>query len=192
MASKGFLNNNYGNIIYMNGTDWEGSTGITYTTGDGNENVQFRNGVYGIRALMVIINTFISKHNIYNISDILRRYSPKQSDEDIDKRARLISKKYFNGALPEDDILDLGDKPILGLTKGIIESEIPEYGQIPDKYWDIALRYFNSYDDTEANAIGNTLQSNLSSDSSATSSGIMWLLLLLAGGGAIYLFSRKK
>ena len=60
--STGFNNNNYGNINYY-GTDWEGSTGQTTTTSDGEKNIIFRNGVYSIRALMEILTSYIKRYN---------------------------------------------------------------------------------------------------------------------------------
>jgi len=182
--STGWKNNNYGNINYY-GTDWEGSTGATTTTADGEKNIVFRNGVYGIRALMEVLTSKINRYKFLNISDLLRNYSPKQSDVDRTKRATYIANKYFNNALPEDDILNLSDHDILGLTKGIIETEIPEWNQIPSNYWDIALRYYNSGDDKEAAAV-----TPITTDT--TSGNNYWIWLLIAGAGAAYYFTRKK
>ena len=184
--STGFNNNNYGNINYY-GTDWEGSTGQTTTTSDGEKNIIFRNGVYSIRALMEILTSYIKRYNLANISDKLRRYSPKQSDEDRIKRAVYIANKYFNSALPEDDIINLSDHDILGLTKGIIETEIPEWNKIPSNYYDVALRYYNSGDDTEAA----TFTKVADNPGSITAGFNIWIILALLGAGA-YFFTKKK
>jgi hypothetical protein len=181
--STGYANNNPGNINYY-GTNWEGSTGNYKVTADGQKNIEFLNMIYGIRALMVIMNTKISR-GTYNTMDILRSYSPGQTETERYKRAVGINNKYFGGALPEDDILDLGDNSIIGLTKGIIEGEIPEWKQIPANYYDVALRYFNSGNDLEASTY--TVKQN-----SSTFAGTnIWLLLAIAGAG-LYWYTRKN
>jgi len=182
--STGFKNNNYGNINYINGTNWEGSTGLTTITADGQKNIIFVNPIYGIRALMVIIRTKIGR-NLTNTFDILRSYSPGQSEKELIQRANYINKKYFNNAPPQDDVLDLGDESIIGLTKGIIETEIPEANQVPDKYYEVALKYFNNGDDQEAATYTNQIKTS-------TFAGInIWLILAIVGAG-LYMINKKK
>jgi hypothetical protein len=180
--STGFTNNNYGNINLNSGTDWEGSTGKFTITKDGQKNIIFENPVYGLRAMMVILGNYISKYGLYNISDVLGRWSPLQTAKERYQRANQIAKKYFNGANPEDDILNLSDHDILGLTKGIIEGEIPEYKLIPNNYYDAALRYYNSGDDVEAK----TFISSIKNDSS------IYLFLGFAVISGYFYFKKKK
>jgi hypothetical protein len=183
--TTGYKNNNPGNINYA-GQDWEGSTGLTIRTADGQKNIVFINMIYGIRALMVLMHTYISTDGIYNIADILRRFSPNQSESERQQRASYIANTYFNGARTEDDILDLSDHTIMGLTKGIIDTEIsPDDKLIPNTYYDVALRYYNSGDDAEAARYTN----NITGESGGT--GGMVLVLILIGGVGWWI-SRKK
>ena len=180
--TTGFKNNNPANINYA-GQDWEGWTGKTVTTSDGKKNMVFTNRVYGLRAAMVIIQNYMKNYGIYNIADILRRWSPNQSESERQQRAKYIANTYFGGANTEDDILDLSDKTIEGLTKGIIKGEITESNQIPQVEYDAAIRYLNSGDDTEAASYTSA------NNSSGGSFGIVAVVLLIGGVG--YLLSKK-
>jgi hypothetical protein len=174
--STGFKNNNYGNINQYS-DNWKGSNGYTITA-DGEKNIVFINPIYGLRALMVILSNKIKAGKL-NISDIIRSYSPYQSEQEVNQRAKQISRLYFNNANVEDDILDLSKETIINLSKGLIIGEIPEYNSIPSSYYDDAYQYyFTGNEDIAKNY------------SLSNGSGSMVVILLLIVGAG-YFISHK-
>jgi hypothetical protein len=174
--STGYKNNNYGNINQY-GDVWKGSNGYTITS-DGEKNIVFINPIYGLRALMIILSNKIKAGKL-NISDIIRSYSPYQSEQEVNQRAKQISKLYFGNANIEDDILNLSKETIINLSKGLIMGEIPEYNSIPLSYYDDAYEYYLTGNEDIAKGY-----------SSSSGSGSMVVILLLIFGAGL-LISRK-
>ena len=135
--TTGFKNNNPGNINYY-GTKWQGATGKTVKTADGQNNIEFQNMAYGLRAMLVILNNYL-KQGIENIHDIVIRWVGKDSP-DVIKESQYIAKTYFDNKAIEDDYLTNKTDDLVKLAKGIIKYEIGnDSNLITNEQWQQAI-----------------------------------------------------
>lgn len=71
---RGISNNNPGNIL-ISETDWEGE--IPFTENSDNKFVQFEAYVYGVRAMIVLIqNHYMQKRGLNTVTDVVNQWSP--------------------------------------------------------------------------------------------------------------------
>lgn len=187
--SIGYEHNNYGNLGFPDGAkpdDWEGWSGQTYKSGDGNNNYIFTDPVYGLRALITVINNKIKK-GLTNIEDLYLSYRGlpfnNNNVKDTYQNANIIKSQFPNGASfgVEDDILTQSDSDLLNLAKGIVKTEIPEYNKITADQWQQAINYFNSGDFTPS-----------SSSDGSSKTGLYIVLGLAALGAAFWFLSDDK
>ena len=82
----GCQNNNFGNIRYSKLTKWKGQTGQNHGF------VVFENYQYGIRALYILLRTYIEKHKLTDVVDIIDRYAPL-SENDTLSYIRFVSER---------------------------------------------------------------------------------------------------
>jgi hypothetical protein len=73
--SRGYRNNNPGNIDWNARNKWQGQTGIE-TTGSPPRFATFQSAEYGIRALAVLLTTYQDRHNLRTIREIIKRWAP--------------------------------------------------------------------------------------------------------------------
>ena len=136
--SSGYKNNNAGNLIKTS-DKWEGMSPTTFTTADGNVNVQFQDMIYGLRALMKVIHTKIS--NGCNLYELVSQYAPYADSDSymqvINEYGDDIDIRHNADQLPDND------KTILQIAQGIVQNEIPEYKNITSDMWQQALDYYN-------------------------------------------------
>jgi hypothetical protein len=188
--STGFSNNNPGNVNYYGGTPYDGFTGVTITTTDGQHNAQFADVVYGLRALIEIIDNDIeNKH--YNLFQLVRSYSGNNNANFINDYCQVIN-EYAQTDLnvsPDASPLNYSLPTILAIAKGIVQNEIPEYNQITNEQWQQALNFFsgNPYRYTASN--DNRVNPTLNNQSNVAGFNI-WVILALFGAG-LFFFKRK-
>ena len=82
----GCRNNNFGNIRFSKLTKWKGQTGENHGF------VVFDNYQYGIRALYILLRTYIEKHKLTDVCDIIDRYAPL-SENDTLSYIRFVSER---------------------------------------------------------------------------------------------------
>jgi hypothetical protein len=73
--SRGFRNKNPGNIDYNERNKWQGQVGIE-PTGNPPRFAVFESHEFGIRALVVLLNTYQDRHGLRTISGIINRWAP--------------------------------------------------------------------------------------------------------------------
>jgi hypothetical protein len=97
---RGYRNNNPGNIRHSS-TTFLGEIPRDETTD--NDFKQFRNIVYGYRAMFVILNTYNKKYGLHTIGEWISRWAPYsdgnhtlQYIEDVCRRAHLHSSENID------------------------------------------------------------------------------------------------
>jgi len=73
----GVTNNNFGNIRFNNLTHWKGQTGSNHGF------CVFESYEYGIRALYILLRTYIEKYKLTNVCDIIDRYAPPSENDTL-------------------------------------------------------------------------------------------------------------
>ena len=129
--TRGFKNNNPGNIRLNPYIQWEGQI-------DGNDPsfVKFKTMAFGIRALMKLLINY-QKRGYNTISKIINRYAPP-TENNTSNYIQIISQKM---GISKDSILDLEKVVVLlKLTKAIISVEIGNDSEnIPNSDYSKAL-----------------------------------------------------
>ncbi len=110
--TRGLRNNNPGNIR-KNSTQWQGLA-PTQTDSDF---FQFVSPEYGIRALMVTLNTYMTKYSLNTVRGIISRWAPP-SENDTDAYIAAVSNDTGVGA---DETLSVADIP--DIAQAIIKHE---------------------------------------------------------------------
>lgn len=82
----GVRNNNFGNIRFSMLTKWQGQTGENHGF------CVFKSYEYGIRALYILLRTYIEKHKLTDVCDIIDRYAPL-SENDTLSYIRFVSER---------------------------------------------------------------------------------------------------
>jgi len=111
---RGIRNNNPGNIK-KNDVEWEGLS--EYQTD--NTFFQFKDPIYGIRALTKILITYRNKYDLKNIWSIINRYAPP-SENDTEAYKNFVQKKTGLNMLEE---IEFTIKDYLPVVKAIILME---------------------------------------------------------------------
>lgn len=70
---RGISNNNPGNIL-ISETDWEGE--IPLTENSDKKFAQFEAYVYGVRAMIVLLENYMQKRGLNTVTDIVNKWSP--------------------------------------------------------------------------------------------------------------------
>lgn len=131
-TSRGIRNNNPGNIE-LSGINWQG---MAKQQSDGRF-IQFTEMKYGCRALLKLLNTYVTKHNLNTIHDIINRYAPNNENN---------TSAYVNAVASELGVepkqqLDFDDNMFLNLVKAIANHENgKEQAKVITEYdWEQAL-----------------------------------------------------
>lgn len=111
---RGIRNNNPGNIK-KNDVEWEGLS--EYQTD--NTFFQFKDPIYGIRALTKILITYRNKYDLKNIWSIINRYAPP-SENDTEAYKNFVQEKTGLNMLEE---IEFTIKDYLPVVKAIILME---------------------------------------------------------------------
>jgi len=111
---RGIRNNNPGNIK-KNDVEWEGLSEFQTD----NTFFQFKDAIYGIRALTKILITYRNKYDLKNIWSIINRYAPP-SENDTEAYKNFVQKKTGLNMLEE---IEFTIKDYLPVVKAIILME---------------------------------------------------------------------
>ena len=189
--STGFKNNNPTNINYYGGQLWEGATGQTTTTIDGQHNVIFEDIVFGLRAAMQLIYNKLT-NNHYNLYNLVKNWTGFTDPNKIYNYCSVIN-LYANtdfSISPGASAIDPTLTNIYTIARGIVQNEIPEFNQITSDQWSQALAYYAGND--YAYNPANDNRSPFNQDTQSTSAGVsIWVILALAGAAAISFFKKK-
>jgi hypothetical protein len=129
--TRGYRNNNPGNIRLNPYIQWEGQI-----DGEDQSFVKFQSMSFGIRALMKLLINY-QKRGFNTISKIINRYAPP-SENNTSNYIGIISRKI---GISKDSILNLDDPIVLQkLTKAIISVEIGnDSDKIPESDYSKAI-----------------------------------------------------
>ncbi len=94
---RGLRNNNPGNIRLSN-TDWEGKVPNKDNTDGSFE--QFTTKAYGVRALILLLRTYYSKHGLKTITGIIKRFAPSNENH-TENYIKFVSDKTGYGKTEE-------------------------------------------------------------------------------------------
>lgn len=124
---KGIRLNNPGNIV-RNEISWQGMS----TMQDDPRFVRFETPVFGIRALMKILQNYYFKYQLDSVRAIINRFAPPV-ENDTESYIIGVAKQL---KVTDNDVIDLEDKStLITLVQAII---IHENGNPPDnmpKFW---------------------------------------------------------
>ncbi|MBT0724889.1 structural protein [Rosenbergiella sp. S61] len=111
--SRGIRNHNPGNIRW--GDNWHGLVPVAERTDT--SFCQFVCAAYGIRAIIIILNKYQSKHGLKTIYEIINRWAPA-IENDVDKYADYVAKRL---GIAVDSEIELSHKSIMvEIIKAII------------------------------------------------------------------------
>lgn len=86
MSTRGIRNNNPANI--RRGCSWKG---LTKTQTD-KEFCQFTTMTWGVRALLVTLRTYVVKHHLHTVREIITRWSPPSDGNNTEKYIEYVEK----------------------------------------------------------------------------------------------------
>ena len=84
MSTRGIRNNNPANI--RRGCNWKGLAEKQTDT----EFCQFVTMTWGVRALLVTLHTYVVKHKLHTIRDIIYRWAPPQDGNNTEKYVKFV------------------------------------------------------------------------------------------------------
>jgi hypothetical protein len=188
--STGYLNNNPTNINYYPGNNWEGATGITTKTGDGQNNIQFQDIVFGLRAAMQLVYNYLVNYKL-NLYNLVKRWTGLTDPNSVYNYCSIINEytrtdfDMSPGAAP----IDPTNTNILAIVQGIVQNEIPEYNEISNSQYQQAMAYYQgkNYDYTASN----DNRPATGSPGQQTAGLNTWIILAIVSAGAIFFFKKK-
>jgi hypothetical protein len=105
---RGYRNNNPGNIRHTSGTPFLGEIPRPETTDENFK--QFRNIVFGYRAIFVILNTYRVKYGLTTLRDWISRWAPTS---DGNHTAGYISTVCKRTGINADQPVDTGNQKLM-------------------------------------------------------------------------------
>lgn len=84
MSTRGIRNNNPANI--RRGCNWKG---LTKTQTD-REFCQFTTMTWGVRALLITLRTYVVKHHLHTVREIITRWAPPSDGNNTEKYIETI------------------------------------------------------------------------------------------------------
>lgn len=123
---RGIRNNNPGNIRHSDDA-WLGKADIQ---GD-KAFVTFSQPVYGLRALMKILITYMKKHGCNTIYEIIHRYAPA-SENDVNSYVEAVAVSLNKDRY---EILDLDMQTLITLSEAIVIHENGHPRENMPPYW---------------------------------------------------------
>jgi len=110
---RGFLNNNPGNIRYSPNNEWRGQTAE-----DAEGFCIFSEPAYGIRALRLLLASYMHVYDLITVNEIINRYAPP-SENDTETYIKFVCSSLE--VEPDEDISGL--KYTTALVRAIIRYE---------------------------------------------------------------------
>lgn len=86
MSTRGIRNNNPANI--RRGCNWKG---LAKTQTD-REFCQFVNMTWGVRALLVTLRTYVVKHHLHTVREIITRWAPPSDGNNTETYIKFVEK----------------------------------------------------------------------------------------------------
>lgn len=86
MSTRGIRNNNPANI--RRGCNWKG---LAKTQTD-REFCQFETMTWGVRALLVTLRTYVVKHHLHTVREIITRWAPPSDGNNTEKYIEFVEK----------------------------------------------------------------------------------------------------
>ena len=86
MSTRGIRNNNPANI--RRGCKWQG---LAKTQTD-REFCQFTTMTWGVRALLVTLRTYVRKHHLHTVREIITRWAPPSDGNNTEKYIEFVEK----------------------------------------------------------------------------------------------------
>ena len=90
MKTRGIRNNNPANI--RKGCNWQG---LAKTQTD-REFCQFVTMTWGVRALLVTLRTYVVKHHLHTVREIITRWAPPSDGNNTEKYIEFVEKAVRN------------------------------------------------------------------------------------------------
>lgn len=118
--SRGFRNNNPGNIDHNPANKWQGQ--LPHDSNIEQRFCRFESAEYGIRALFKLLRNYQTnpKLQLHTIREIINRYAPPNENE-TERYIRFVAEKLGVSA---DATISTQDKKILfALAEGVIQME---------------------------------------------------------------------
>ena len=86
MSTRGIRNNNPANI--RRGCNWKGLTKVQTDK----EFCQFNTMTWGVRALLVTLRTYVVKHHLHTVREIITRWAPPSDGNNTEKYIEFVEK----------------------------------------------------------------------------------------------------
>ena len=90
MSTRGIRNNNPANI--RRGCNWKGLAKVQTDK----EFCQFVSMSWGVRALLVTLRTYVVKHHIHTVREIITRWAPPSDGNNTEKYIEFVEKAVRN------------------------------------------------------------------------------------------------
>lgn len=87
MSTRGIRNNNPANI--RRGCNWKG---LAKVQGD-KEFCQFTTMTWGVRALLVTLRTYVVKHHLHTVREIITRWAPPSDGNNTEAYIKFVEKE---------------------------------------------------------------------------------------------------
>jgi len=121
---RGIRNDNPGNI--RPGAPWQGATGD-----DGGQNgyLVFSDPVYGLRAIVRILNTYYTRYHLHSVSALIGRWAPPSDDNPTDEYVGFICKALGVGPDVEITLDSSTVKPFVDAIVRFENGDPTKYGR---------------------------------------------------------------
>lgn len=100
-STRGIRNNNPGNIKFTN-TQWQGKVPKAKNTDPGKVFEQFETMEHGIRAMLKLLSTYITRHKLTTVKDIVDRYAPPGGENDPTAQSNYVTYVMNESGLDKD------------------------------------------------------------------------------------------
>lgn len=94
MSKRGIRNNNPANI--RRGCNWKG---LAKTQTD-KEFCQFVTMTWGVRALLVTLRTYVVKHHLHTVREIITRWAPPSDGNNTEAYIKFVEKEIHDISVP--------------------------------------------------------------------------------------------
>lgn len=91
MSTRGIRNNNPGNI--RRACNWKGSLNISTDP----EFCQFISMSYGVRALLITLRTYVVKHHLHTVREIITRWAPPSDGNNTERYIKFVESSIEYG-----------------------------------------------------------------------------------------------
>lgn len=90
MSTRGIRNNNPANI--RRGCNWKGLAKVQ----PDKDFCKFTTMTWGVRALLITLRTYVVKHNLHTVREIITRWAPPEDGNNTEKYIEFVEKAVRN------------------------------------------------------------------------------------------------